>query len=93
MWRTQLDVVLGLCICTREAIKSMKKNNIDAHIFHINSLTRHKMVQMEETLFTIYLGTKHAVTALTESIQQEINHQGLKIKISVSKICLTVNVK
>jgi NAD(P)-dependent dehydrogenase (short-subunit alcohol dehydrogenase family) len=46
-WRHMLEVnVLGLSICTREAIRSMKERGVtDGHIVHINRLmmTRARM--------------------------------------------------
>jgi NADP-dependent 3-hydroxy acid dehydrogenase YdfG len=37
-WRNMLDVnVLGLSVCTREALKSMKeREEDDGHVIHIN---------------------------------------------------------
>jgi NADP-dependent 3-hydroxy acid dehydrogenase YdfG len=37
-WRNMLNVnVLGLAICTREALRSMKERNKDeGHVIHIN---------------------------------------------------------
>jgi NADP+-dependent farnesol dehydrogenase len=81
-WKATLDVnVLGLCIATREAVKSMTANNINGHIIHINSVAGHKIPNFPG--INIYTASKHAVTALTETLRQEFNHLGSKIKITV----------
>jgi NADP+-dependent farnesol dehydrogenase len=83
-WKKTLDTnVLGLCIATREAIKVMKANKIDGHIIHINSVAGHKVPNFPG--LNIYPASKHAVTALTETLRQEFNNLGLKIKITVEK--------
>jgi NADP+-dependent farnesol dehydrogenase len=80
--RPPLDVnVLGLCIATREAVKSMTANNINGHIIHINSVAGHKIPNFPG--INIYTASKHAVTALAETLRQEFNHLGSKIKITV----------
>lgn len=84
MWNTTFQVnVLGLCICTREAVKSMMKHRIDGHVFHINSIVGHKFVAMPQPILNVYPATKHSVTALTEGLRCEMNHHGLKIKVTV----------
>jgi NADP+-dependent farnesol dehydrogenase len=81
-WKGTLDVnVLGLCIATREAVKSMTANNINGHIIHINSVAGHKIPNFPG--INIYTASKHAVTALAETLRQEFNHLGSKIKITV----------
>ncbi|KAJ3660781.1 hypothetical protein Zmor_005212 [Zophobas morio] len=80
-WKKIFDTnVIGLSIATREAVKIMKENKIDGHIVHINSTLGHKIVY--QPFSNVYPASKHAVTALTETLRQELNHVGLKIKIS-----------
>jgi NADP+-dependent farnesol dehydrogenase len=82
MWKKVLDTnVLALCIATREAVKVMKENKIDGHIVHINSIAGHIVPNFP--IVNVYPASKHAVTALTETLRQELNHLGLKIKITV----------
>lgn len=82
IYKQVFDVnVLGLCVATREAVKIMRKNNIDGHIIHINSVVGHKVVFPGSN---VYSASKFAVTALTETLRQELNSIGSKIKISVS---------
>ncbi|KAK5649469.1 hypothetical protein RI129_000498 [Pyrocoelia pectoralis] len=81
LWREMIDTnVLSLCIATREVVKEMRLNNIDGHIIHINSMSGHKVVY--HPLMNLYPATKYAVTALTETLRQELNSLGSKIKIS-----------
>ncbi|XP_068911465.1 farnesol dehydrogenase-like isoform X1 [Tenebrio molitor] len=80
-WKKVLDTnVLALCIATREAVKVMKENKIDGHIVHINSIAGHIVPNFP--IVNVYPASKHAVTALTETLRQELNHLGLKIKIT-----------
>jgi NADP+-dependent farnesol dehydrogenase len=80
-WKRVLDTnVMGLCIATREAVKVMKAKKIDGHIIHINSIAGHTIPNFPG--LNVYPASKHAVTALTETLRQEFNHLGLKIKIT-----------
>lgn len=82
LWKLALDLnVLGLCIATREAIKSMQDNNIEGHIININSVLGHKV---PGAALNIYPATKYAVTAVTESLRHELNFIKSKIKVTVS---------
>ncbi|XP_010894841.1 dehydrogenase/reductase SDR family member 11 [Esox lucius] len=79
-WRTMIDVnILALSICTREAYQSMKEKNVDdGHIININSMGGHCVVQNADTHF--YSATKHAVTALTEGLRQELREAKTHIR-------------
>lgn len=84
LWKKVMDTnVMGLCIATREATKIMRENSIDGHVIHINSVCGH-MVPNYETI-NVYSASKYAVTALTETLRQDLNRIRSKIKISVSK--------
>lgn len=74
--------VIGLCVATREAVKSMRKNRIDGHIIHMNSIGGHRVTSVANA--NVYYATKHSVTALTETLRQELISIGSKIKITVS---------
>ena len=81
-WKKVFDTnVMGLCVATREAVKIMKANKIDGHIIHINSVAGHKVPNIPN--MNVYPASKHAVTALTETLRQELNSLGLKIRITV----------
>lgn len=80
--------VLGLSIATREAVNDMIKNEIDGHIIHINSVTGHYIPKIPK--HNIYPATKHAVTALTETLRYDLTAVGSKIKITV-RACFKSN--
>lgn len=82
-WKKVFDVnVIGLCLTTKEAIESMKTNQIKGHIFHINSRAGHVPINVPG--LNVYPASKYAVTALAETLRQEIRRDNLKIKITVS---------
>lgn len=72
-WRHMLDVnVLGLCICTKEAVKSMKERGVDdGHIILMGSMSGHGVVPGVPQ-YHFYSATKFAVRALTEGIRNEL---------------------
>lgn len=80
-----IDVnILAVCICTQEAIKSMDKYNIDGHVVHINSILGHQVLSLPKALpANVYPATKFAITALTESLRQELVNRDSKIKVTV----------
>lgn len=57
----------------------MREKEIDGHVVHINSVLGHQAGKA----MNVYCGSKHAVTALTETLRQELNALGSKIKITV----------
>jgi len=80
-WRDVFETnVLGLCVATREAVKDMRANNVDGHIIHINSIGGHYVPNFPG--LNVYPASKHAVTALTETLRQELNSVNSKIKIT-----------
>lgn len=82
-FKRTLDLnVLALCIATREAVKDMRANNVNGHIIHVNSVVGHYVPRIKG--FNVYPASKHAVTALTESLRHELNSLDSKIKITVS---------
>lgn len=59
----------------------MKKNNIDGHVIHINSIAGHYIINMKG--LSIYPATKFGVTALTEQVRKELTATKHKIRITV----------
>ncbi|KAJ9591489.1 hypothetical protein L9F63_001975 [Diploptera punctata] len=82
-WRHMLDVnVVGLSICTREAVKSMKERGVDdGHIVHINSLAGHGLPNSFSRMY-MYGATKNAVTQLAEGLRRELIQSNSNIRVS-----------
>lgn len=70
-------------MCTREALQDMLKNKVDGHVVHINSIAGHKVTIHDPPTASVYPATKHAVTALTESLRQEMAWLKNGIKVTV----------
>lgn len=86
-WKRCFDInVIALSIATREAIKIMRSNNINGHIIHINSIAGHFVSSAPK--LNVYPASKHTVTALTETLRQELNSIGSKIKITVGLVII-----
>jgi 17beta-estradiol 17-dehydrogenase / 3beta-hydroxysteroid 3-dehydrogenase len=81
-WREMLEVnVLGLCICTREALADMRARGDRGQIIHIGSMAGQRVPAGAG----VYAATKHAVRALTESLRMELREAGDPIR--VGEIC------
>ncbi|KAK8729135.1 hypothetical protein OTU49_008644 [Cherax quadricarinatus] len=81
-WREMLDInVVGLCLCTREAVASMQERKVDdGQIIQVSSMSGHRIVPHEATHF--YTATKFAVTALTEGLRQELRSAKSHIRVA-----------
>ncbi|KAJ9585026.1 hypothetical protein L9F63_020636, partial [Diploptera punctata] len=80
-WKAILETnVLGLSICTKEALQIMKDNAVDdGHIIHINSDLGHRPPGY---IYVMYSASKHAVTVLTEGLRRELIKQNSKIRVT-----------
>lgn len=73
--------VVGLCHCTKLAVESMRKRNVeDGQIIHISSYSAHVVPSHEKLHF--YSASKHAVRALTEGLRKELGEKNSKIRVS-----------
>ena len=81
-WKSMLDVnVLGVAICTREAVASMTSRSVDdGHIFNICSTIGHTCMGTKQTNF--YAATKFAVRAMTEGTRAELRQMKSHIRIT-----------
>ena len=82
-WRTILNVnVLAVAHCAKLAVRSMRDRNVDeGQVININSLSGHRVVPIPDVHF--YAASKHALTALTEGLRQELAaEQPTKIRVA-----------
>lgn len=85
LYKTMETNIIGLCLCTREAIKSMKSRDVHGQIINVNSIFGHKVHQAvpgTRPLNGMYPASKYAVTAITECIRQELIYLETTIKVS-----------
>lgn len=68
-------------------MKQMEIAKIDGQVIQINSVLGHKVPPIPG--LSIYPATKHAVTALTETLRHEFNHEKSKIKVTVCRKYIT----
>ncbi|KAL4240357.1 Dehydrogenase/reductase SDR member 11 [Mactra antiquata] len=82
-WRNMFEVnVLGLCVCTREAVKSMKERGVDdGHIIQLNSAVGH-FQYANNPGGHFYSATKFAVTSLVEGLRKELLKDNTHIRVT-----------
>lgn len=80
--------IMGVVYCVREAYQQMKAHKVSGHILIVNSIAGHHVPVLPCASVNIYHGTKHAVTAMTETYRQEFSNDGSNVKITVSLIKL-----
>ncbi|SPP81336.1 farnesol dehydrogenase [Drosophila guanche] len=78
------NVVATAC-CLREGLKLMAAANVRGHIVVMNSVLGHRIPEVPVPLFSVYPATKHAITALCQTVRQEIHF--LKLNIKLTSIC------
>lgn len=84
-WKQVLDInLLGLAMCTQQAVQQMRVAGIAGHIININSVAGHQVINNTEVNmgFNMYASSKFGVTAYTEVMRQEMRNNELKIKIT-----------
>jgi NADP-dependent 3-hydroxy acid dehydrogenase YdfG len=78
-WREMLEVnVLGLCICTSEGVRDMRRRGDDGNVVHISSMSGHRVPGGSG----VYAATKFAVRALTEGLRKELRQLGSNIRVT-----------
>ncbi|XP_011142140.1 farnesol dehydrogenase [Harpegnathos saltator] len=78
-WRSVFDVnVLGLCLCTREAVRAMRETGEDSLVIHVNSLAGERIPFVPG--FSAYPASKRAVTGLAQSLRHEL--AGTRIRVT-----------
>ncbi|KAK7864246.1 hypothetical protein R5R35_009514 [Gryllus longicercus] len=83
-WRSILNInVLGLSLCTREAVQVMRERGVDdGHIVHICSMAGHHAPPPEALGWGMYYASKHAVRVLTEGLRKELVAAKSRIRVT-----------
>ncbi|KAG8171849.1 hypothetical protein JTE90_025944 [Oedothorax gibbosus] len=81
LWRNMIDVnIMALCICTREAVKLMRENNInDGQIIQIGSMSGHRMPNGG---LHMYVATKCMLKSLAEGLRRELREEKSGIRVA-----------
>ncbi|XP_030764340.1 farnesol dehydrogenase-like [Sitophilus oryzae] len=80
-WRRILETnVMGPCIVAKEAIRVMSEQKIAGQIININSILGHHVYNIPKA--NIYPASKHALTALTETLRLELIGIDSDIKVT-----------
>ncbi|XP_055907156.1 farnesol dehydrogenase-like [Eupeodes corollae] len=84
-FRTMLDTnIIGLIICTKQALKMMKARDVSGVVVNINSILGHKLntcVPGTKPVNGMYPACKFAMTAITECLRQEVMYFEIAAKI------------
>lgn len=70
--------VLGVCMCTREAIQDMSRRNAYGHVINISSMSGHRVPPGS----SFYSATKHALRALTEGLRLEARSREAPLRVT-----------
>ncbi|XP_014216047.1 farnesol dehydrogenase [Copidosoma floridanum] len=80
-WRSIIDVnVLGLCVCTREAVRFMRESDKTKEhlIIHVSSLAGERVPNVPG--FNVYPATKKAISVLAQTLRHELAaHNNIRI--------------
>lgn len=71
--------VLGLCICTREAIRMMREDGGEGVVINVNSLAAERIPFIPG--FSIYPASKRTIAALAQTLRHELT--GTRIRVTV----------
>lgn len=80
-WREVLELnILGTCICTREAVKSMRERGVnDGFIVNIGSIVG--QTYSCDSGLEFYASTKQAIASITNGLRSEIRAANSRIRI------------
>lgn len=76
--------VVASCVCVKEAVKLMRENGA-GHIIIMNSILGHRIPDLPPGLkppFGMYPASKHALTALCQTLRMEMSFLKLPIRIT-----------
>lgn len=85
-FRKSFDVnVIASCVCLREAVNLMKETTRSGQIIIMNSILGHRIPDIPYPMkpsFGVYPATKHALTAICQTLRQELSYLKLPIRIT-----------
>lgn len=73
--------ILGVALCARETVNSLKNRGTAGYIINMNSIVGHG-VPSKPVYLNLYCPSKYAITALTETLRLELKHEKLPIRIT-----------
>lgn len=77
-WQAVFDVnVLGLCVCTREAVRIMRENGEEGVVINVNSLAAEKVPFIPG--FSVYPASKRAIAALAQTLRHELTGSRIRV--------------
>ncbi|XP_077286010.1 farnesol dehydrogenase-like [Arctopsyche grandis] len=80
-WKSLFDTnVIGVSLSCREALKYMRSRGDNGNIININSIAGHYVPS--NINFGMYAASKHALTALTESLRYELLRSNSGIRVT-----------
>ncbi|XP_017889793.1 farnesol dehydrogenase-like [Ceratina calcarata] len=78
-WRAVFDVnVLGLCLCTKEAVRLMREAGGEGVVINVNSFAGERVPFIPG--FSVYPASKRAITALAQTLRHELT--GTQIRVT-----------
>ncbi|XP_015182123.1 PREDICTED: farnesol dehydrogenase-like isoform X1 [Polistes dominula] len=83
--------VLAVAVCINRAVRSMRKKNVEGHVFNINSMVGHAIPaghpcdEEGSNGWNLYPATKHASVAITETVRHEL--RAVEAPIRITSIC------
>ncbi|XP_077286012.1 farnesol dehydrogenase-like [Arctopsyche grandis] len=82
-WKDILETnVIGLSICNKQALRTMRQRGDNGHIINLNSVVGHIVPQNLAQSLGMYPPSKFAVTALTQMLREELRAINSKIKVT-----------
>ncbi|XP_076295812.1 uncharacterized protein LOC143216546 [Lasioglossum baleicum] len=78
-WREVFEVnVLGLCVCTREAVRIMRQDGEEGVVINVNSLAAERVPFIPG--FSVYPASKRSIAALAQTLRHELT--GTRIRVT-----------
>lgn len=62
----------------------MRERNVYGHVIILNSILGHRIPDVPVPLFCVYPASKYALTAISQSVRQELSFHKTNIKVTVS---------